>query len=82
MGDWGGQTDCGMLTFSDSDIKTKIRKDLSEDADHIAFLQFGDLEQSVRDDVAVLRKSPLVKDVPITGYVYDVTNGRLNKVKT
>jgi carbonic anhydrase len=70
-----------MLTFSDSDIKTKIRKELGEDADHIAFLQFSDLEQSVRDDITVLRKSALVKDVPITGYVYDVTNGKLNKVE-
>ncbi|KAF5701901.1 carbonic anhydrase [Fusarium mundagurra] len=73
-------TDCGMLTFSDLDLKTKVRKDLGEDVDHIAFLPFGDLEQSVRDDIAFLKKSPLVLDVPITGYIYDVKSGKINKV--
>jgi carbonic anhydrase len=69
-----------MLTFSDNDIRTKIRQNLTEDADHIAFLPFGDLKQSVVDDVNLLRKNPLVLDVPITGYIYDVKTGRINKV--
>ncbi|PNP59233.1 hypothetical protein FNYG_14984 [Fusarium nygamai] len=60
-------TDCGMLTFSDMGLKAKLRKELDQDVDHMAFLTFGDLEQSVRDDVAFLKKSPLVLDVPITG---------------
>lgn len=69
-----------MLTFSDLDIKAKVRKDLNEDVDHIAFLPFGDLKQSVRDDVAFFKKSPLVLDVPITGYIYDVKTGKIEKV--
>jgi len=73
-------TDCGMLTFSDSDIRSKIRKDLDEDVDHISFLPFGDLKQSVVDDVQLLKKSPLVLDVPISGYVYDVKTGGIEKV--
>ncbi|KAM0420989.1 hypothetical protein ACHAPT_011232 [Fusarium lateritium] len=73
-------TDCGMLTFSDLDIKSKVRKDLDEDVEHIAFLPFGDLKQSVRDDIAFFKKSPLVLDVPITGYVYDVKTGKIEKV--
>ncbi|RBR11627.1 uncharacterized protein FIESC28_08910 [Fusarium coffeatum] len=70
-------TDCGMLTFSDVDLKTKVRKDLDEDVDHMAFLPFSDLEQSVRDDIKFLRKSPLVLDGPITGYIYDVKTGKI-----
>lgn len=70
-----------MLTFSDDDIKTKVRNDLGEDADHISFLPFGDVRQSVLDDIAVLQKSPLVMDVPITGYIYDVRTGKLERVK-
>ncbi|KAK0386434.1 hypothetical protein NLU13_6271 [Sarocladium strictum] len=73
-------TSCGMLTFSDNDIRTKIRQNLTEDADHIAFLPFGDLKQSVVDDVKMLRKNPLILDVPITGYIYDVKTGRINRV--
>lgn len=75
------QTDCGMLTFTDAELRDKVRKDLNEDADHIAFLAFKDVEKSVRDDVALLKKNPLVLDVPITGYIYDVTNGKIDKVE-
>ncbi|KAF7557805.1 hypothetical protein G7Z17_g461 [Cylindrodendrum hubeiense] len=74
-------TDCGMLTFSDTELKSKVRSELKEDADHIAFLPFKDLRQSVIDDIAILKKSPLVLDVPITGYIYDVKTGKAEKVK-
>ncbi|KAF7546983.1 hypothetical protein G7Z17_g8040 [Cylindrodendrum hubeiense] len=74
-------TDCGMLTFTDSELKSKVRKDLNEDADHIAFLSFKDLKQSVLDDISLLKKNPLVLDIPITGYVYDVKTGKINKVE-
>ncbi|KAH7149926.1 carbonic anhydrase [Dactylonectria estremocensis] len=74
-------TDCGMLTFSDTDLKSKIRSDLGEDADHIAFLPFKDLKQSVRDDVSFLKKNSLVLDIPVTGYVYDVKTGKIEKVE-
>ncbi|KAK2612274.1 hypothetical protein QQS21_001700 [Conoideocrella luteorostrata] len=74
-------TDCGMLTFSDEHLRAKIRADLGEDADHISFLPFGDLEKSVLDDIQTLKKSPLVLDVPITGYIYDVKTGYINRVK-
>lgn len=66
-----------MLTFTDDDIRKKVRKDLQQNVDHIAFLPFGHLEQSVRDDIQLLRDSPLVLDVPITGYVYEVETGRI-----
>lgn len=74
------QTDCGMLTFSDNDIRGKIRDELKEDADHIAFLPFKDLKQSLIDDIRLLENSPLVLDVPITGYIYDVKNGKIERV--
>src|SRR5213080_4304679 len=45
-------TDCGMLTFSNDDLRTKVKQELQADADHIDFLPFKDLEQSVNDDVA------------------------------
>ncbi|KAJ5129756.1 Carbonic anhydrase [Penicillium bovifimosum] len=74
-------TDCGMLTFTDEVIRDKIRGELHQNADHIAFLPFGDLVQSVKDDILWLRNSPLVLDVPITGYVYEVESGRIVKVE-
>ncbi|KAJ6073152.1 hypothetical protein N7467_011237 [Penicillium canescens] len=74
-------TDCGMLTFTDEVIRGKIREDLKQNVDHIAFLPFGDLRQSVLDDILLLRDSPLVLDVPITGYLYETETGRIVKVE-
>uniref|UniRef100_A0A093VVX0 Carbonic anhydrase n=1 Tax=Talaromyces marneffei PM1 TaxID=1077442 RepID=A0A093VVX0_TALMA len=60
-------TDCGMLTFTDDHLRSKVRDDLKQNVDHIAFLSFKDLKQSVIDDVQALRNSPLVLEVPVTG---------------
>ena len=74
-------TDCGMLTFSNDDLRRKIRADLGVDASNVDFLPFSDLAQSVRDDVATLRQSPLLlKDAPISGFIYDVKTGGLTPV--
>src|ERR671937_2048304 len=47
-------THCGMQGLAN--------EDLGADASDIDFLGFGDLEQSVRDDVKALKDSPLVPD--------------------
>ncbi len=74
-------TDCGMVTFSNDDLRGKLKAELGVDAAAIDFLPFADLEQSVRDDVAHLRESPLIPEtIAITGAIYDVTSGKLTKV--
>jgi len=71
-------TDCGMLTFTDEQLHAKVRQDLRADADHIAFLPFSNVEQSVRDDIAFLRSSPLIpREVEIAGFIFDVKSGKL-----
>ena len=72
-------TDCGMLTFTDPDLRRKVKTELGQDAD-FPFHSFSDLEQSVRDDVAALRASPFLLRVPVRGFVYDVKTGRLREV--
>jgi carbonic anhydrase len=53
----------------------------SSEAQYISFLTFANLAQSVIDDVKRIRAHPLVpRDIPIYGYIYDVTNGRLGEV--
>jgi carbonic anhydrase len=74
-------TDCGMLTFSNADLAAKVTADLGVDVGGRDFLPFPDLEQSVRDDVALLSSSPLIADVPITGGIYDVNTGAVTVVK-
>jgi carbonic anhydrase len=74
-------TDCGMLTFTNEQLAAKIRQDLGVEVGERDFLPFADLEQSVRDDVAILRESPLIpKDISISGAIYDVHSGELREV--
>ena len=71
-------TDCGMLTFGNEDLRKKLKQQLNADAEHIDFLPFKDLEQSVRDDVATIKNSPLLlKNIEVSGFIYDVKSGKL-----
>ena len=46
------------------------------------YLPFSDLEQSVREDLATVRNSPLIpKDIPVTGGIYDVKTGKITLVE-
>jgi len=74
-------TDCGMLTFTNEELQGRVERELGADARGIDFLPFSDLEQSVRDDVAFLRASPLIpKELEIRGFVYDVRSGQLTEI--
>jgi carbonic anhydrase len=53
----------------------------SAEGDNIDFLTISNQEQSVVEDVKKIRNHPLVPDgIPIYGYIYDVTSGRLVEV--
>jgi carbonic anhydrase len=74
-------TDCGMLTFTNDDLRTKLEDELGVDAGDVDFLPFADLDQSVRDDVERIRSSPLLPEgITVSGYVYEVETGRLREV--
>jgi carbonic anhydrase len=73
-------TDCGMLTFTDAQLKQKLREGLGVETS-VDFLPFSDLDRSVREDVEAIRQSQLLlDDVPVSGFVYDVKTGRLRQV--
>jgi carbonic anhydrase len=73
-------TDCGMLTFTDEQLKRKVRDELGATTS-IDFLPFSDLDTSVSDDVKAIRESSLLlKGLPLSGFVYDVKTGRLRQV--
>src|SRR5918992_3021722 len=74
-------TDCGMLTFSNRDLRQKVREDLGQDTGEFDFLPFQDLDESVREDVEFLQATQLLDpDTEIRGFVYDVRTGRLREV--
>lgn len=72
-------TDCGAQTFKNDEFTAYLNKELGVDVSDQDFLPFTDVEESVREDMAILRQSPLIpKDVIISGAVYDVDTGRMN----
>jgi carbonic anhydrase len=74
-------TDCGMLTFTNEQLADKVQAELGVDVHGRDFLAFSDLEQSVRDDVTILRQSPLIpQSFPVSGAIYDVTTGIVHEI--
>jgi carbonic anhydrase len=73
-------TDCGMLTFSDDDLKSQIHEEVGLKP-HFSMESFTDLEEDVRQSVARIKASPFVphKD-SVRGFVYEVETGRLREV--
>jgi len=74
-------TGCGMLTFTNDDIRAKLADETGADASGIDFLPFPDLDGSVRASVERIRSSDLLPDgFNATGYVYDCSTGSLREV--
>jgi carbonic anhydrase len=66
------------VNLSNADLRKKLKQELNADAEHVDFLPFKDLEQSVRDDVATIKNSPFIpKNIEVSGFIYDVRSGRL-----
>ncbi|MDV5973443.1 Beta-carbonic anhydrase 1 [Streptococcus canis] len=74
-------TDCGAQTFTNESFAKQLRDSLGVEVGGKNFLPFTDVEASVREDMAILRQSPLIPDdVVINGAVYDVDTGRMISV--
>ncbi|KAI0925556.1 hypothetical protein AcW1_007972 [Taiwanofungus camphoratus] len=79
-------TACGMLTFSTPQLRTLVKDSDPQNADlsvvdSIDFLEFGDVEKSVRSDVKFLKENPLVlPETKITGWVFEVETGKVKQI--
>ncbi|QRV95213.1 carbonic anhydrase [Ceratobasidium sp. AG-Ba] len=78
-------TDCGMLTFTDKEIRDKIKTtdgpSTAPYVDQIAFLPFDSVEKSVEEDVQFVKSHPLLlKDAKVSGWVHEVETGRIRQV--
>jgi carbonic anhydrase len=73
-------TDCGMLTFSDDELKQQIQEDVGIKP-HFPMESFSDLEEDVRQSIARIQASPFIphKD-SVRGFIYEVESGRLREV--
>jgi carbonic anhydrase len=72
-------TGCGMLTFEDQPVRDQIARETGETVD-LPLFPFNDLETNLRAQVERIRSHPWIKDVPVSGVVYDVESGRLRQI--
>ncbi|HET7727478.1 MAG TPA: carbonic anhydrase [Candidatus Limnocylindrales bacterium] len=72
-------TNCGMLTFEDEPVRRQIAETQGADAD-LPLLPFPDLESNLRAQVERIREHAWIRDVPVSGLVYEVETGRLRRV--
>ena len=78
-------TDCGQAAFGTEGFQRKVGEEIGPEGEQAAraieFLPISDLEENLREDVALLRSHPLLRhDIPVTGLIYDVHTGRLRQV--
>ncbi|KAF9268590.1 carbonic anhydrase [Marasmius fiardii PR-910] len=81
-------TGCGLLTFTTPQLRDQIKAELGQSnsqgaelLDKMDFLEFNDLESSVKEDVDFLRNHPLVlKDTTVTGWIFRVEDGVIVQV--
>jgi carbonic anhydrase len=74
-------TDCGMLTFKDDDVKSKIESEVGI-RPAFALEAFSSPEGDVKQSIARIEASPFIPNKKnVRGFVYDVKSGRLNEVR-
>ena|ERR1700758_210287 len=76
-------TDCGMLTFKDADLRSRLQTStgtIAAEPKH--FHAFSDVEENVRRQIDRVKSHPWIpKHIPVRGFVYDVKTGRLGEVE-
>jgi carbonic anhydrase len=73
-------TDCGMLTFTDDELKRAVESETGL-RPHFALESFSDVEQDVRQSLARIKASPFVpRRESVRGFIYDVATGVLREV--
>jgi carbonic anhydrase len=73
-------TECGMLTFTDDEVKAAVHADIGL-RPHFALEAFGDLDEDVRQSIARIKASPYVPNKDsIRGFVFDVQSGELREI--
>jgi carbonic anhydrase len=75
-------TDCGMLRFVDSELEDQLRKETGlAPLSPARFYSFTDVEQNTKEQIQRARSHPWISpEVPVRGFVYDVTTGRFSEV--
>lgn len=73
-------TECGMSKISQRDIDELLGDISEEHRETFDLLAIEDQQQALRADVDAVRTSPLLPEVEVAGFLYDVTTGQVQRV--
>jgi carbonic anhydrase len=75
-------TDCGMLKFADSESEDQLRKETGQTPIAPArFYSFTDVAENTKEQIQKARSHPWISpEVPVRGFIFDVSTGRLSEV--
>ena len=73
-------TDCGMLTFTDDEFRSRLQQETGIRPEWAAEA-FSDLDEDVRQSIRRIKASPFIPRKNVRGFVYDVATGTLREVE-
>jgi len=73
-------TDCGMLTFTDDEFRSRLQQETGIRPEWAAEA-FSDLDEDVRQSIGRIKASPFIPRKNVRGFVYDVATGTLREVE-
>jgi carbonic anhydrase len=75
-------TECGLMSITDEGFQRQLSASTGQDASHLEFHAFRDLDHNVREQVARVKRDPfLPPEIEVRGFVYDVKRGSLREVE-
>ncbi|KAK0129730.1 hypothetical protein ONS96_000289 [Cadophora gregata f. sp. sojae] len=77
-------TDCGLQTANEDEIREALKGSVDAEAgkllDEVRFGAFVSPDESIKEDVGILKESPFFKGMQILGFVQDTETGLLTQV--
>jgi carbonic anhydrase len=75
-------TGCGFTTFTDEEMNARLTAATGDASPApMRFFSYRDPEQNTREQIEKVRSHPwIAKDVPVRGFIFDVTTGLLREV--
>ncbi len=73
-------TDCGLEGIDEQEIRAKLRESAGVEPPW-SIEAFANVDESVRESLRRITKSPFIPHKNVRGFVYDVTDGSLREVE-
>jgi carbonic anhydrase len=73
-------TDCGLLGSTNEGLRSRVVEVIGVSVDEVDFLPFGDADVALREDVAAIAGDPRLRFEQVTGFVVDISSGRLREI--